>query len=77
MPRSRPQASWLGQVESYVKDRGMPGVCLGDGQTEAEGDPSPGGRGDVLLRHMADTCPNLIHKTDVENYGVAKLKLTC
>ena len=29
-----------------------PGVCLGDGQTEAEGVPSHGGRGDALLRRM-------------------------
>ena len=30
-----------------------PGVCLGDGQTEAEGVPSQGGRGDALLRRMS------------------------
>ena len=29
-----------------------PGVGLGDGQTEAEGVPSQGGRGGVLLRRM-------------------------
>ena len=29
-----------------------PGVCLGDGQTEAERVPSQGGRGDALLRRM-------------------------
>ena len=29
-----------------------PGVCLGDGQTEDEGVPSQGGRGDALLRRM-------------------------
>ena len=29
---------------------GGPGVCLGDGQTEAEGIPSQGGRGDALFR---------------------------
>ena len=28
------------------------GVCLGVGQTEDEGVPSQGGRGDVLLRRM-------------------------
>ena len=28
---------------------GGPGVCLGDGQTEAEEVPSHGGRGDALL----------------------------
>ena len=27
-----------------------PGVCLGDGQMEADGVPSHGGRGDALLR---------------------------
>ena len=31
---------------------GGPGVCLGDGQTEAEGVPSQDGRGDALLRRM-------------------------
>ena len=31
---------------------GGPGVCLGDGRTEAEGVPSQGGRGDALLRRM-------------------------
>ena len=31
---------------------GGPGVCLGDGQTEDEGVPSQGGRGDALLRRM-------------------------
>ena len=29
-----------------------PGVCLGDGQTEAEGVPSQGGWGDALLRRI-------------------------
>ena len=42
-------------MESYLKDtlHGGPGVCLGDGQTEAEGVLSQGGRGDALLRRMA------------------------
>ena len=31
---------------------GGPDVCLSDGQTEAEGVPSQGGRGDALLRRM-------------------------
>ena len=31
---------------------GGPDVCLGDGQKEAEGVPSQGGRGDALLRRM-------------------------
>ena len=42
MPKGRPHASGLRQVESYLKDTGMAG--LGDGQTEAEGLPSQGGR---------------------------------
>ena len=29
-----------------------PGVCLGDGQTKAEGVPSQGGRGDALFRRI-------------------------
>ena len=33
--------------EGYVR-----GVCLGDGQTEAEGVPSQGGRGGALLRYV-------------------------
>ena len=37
--------------EGYGHDG--PGVCLGDGQTEDEGVPSQGGRGDALLRRMA------------------------
>ena len=53
MPRGRPHASWLRQVWAYGKDlHGGPGACLGDGQTEAEGVPSRGGRGDALLRRM-------------------------
>ena len=36
--------------EGYGHDG--PGVCLGDVQTEAEGVPSQGGRGDALLRRM-------------------------
>ena len=37
MPMGRPQASWLRQIEAYLKNMGIagPGVCLGDGQTEA------------------------------------------
>ena len=54
MPRGRPQILWLRQVEPYLKEigHGGPGVCLGDGQTEVEGVPSQGGRGDALLRRM-------------------------
>ena len=36
--------------KGYVHDG--PGVCLGDGQTEDEGVPAQGGRGDALLRRM-------------------------
>ena len=43
-------ASDGGLSEGY--GHGGPGVCLGDGQTEAEGVPSQGGRGDALLRRM-------------------------
>ena len=39
--------------EGYGPDG--PGVCLGDGQTEAEGIPSQDGRGDALLRRMPHT----------------------
>ena len=35
-----------------LSNKPSPGVCLGDGQTEAEGVPSQGGRGDALLRRM-------------------------
>ena len=41
-----------GGVQSEGYGHGGPGVCLGDGQTEAEGVPSQGGRGDALLRRM-------------------------
>ena len=55
MPRGRPQASWLRQVESLSEgyERGGPGVSLNDERTEAEGVPSQGGRGDALLRCMS------------------------
>ena len=36
--------------EEYGHDE--PGVCLGDGQTKAEGVPSQSERGDALLRRM-------------------------
>ena len=42
-----------GGVLSERYRHGGPGVCLGDGQTEAEGVPSQGGRGDALLRRMS------------------------
>ena len=29
MPRGRPQASWLRQVEAYLKDTGMAGLAYG------------------------------------------------
>ena len=41
-----------GGVLSDGYGHGGPGVCLGDGQTEDEGVPSQGGRGDALLRRM-------------------------
>ena len=41
-----------GGVLSEGYGHGGPGVCLGDGQTEAEGVPSQGGRDDALLRRM-------------------------
>ena len=40
------------EVLSEGYEHGGPGVCLGDGQTEAEVAPSHGGRGDALLRLM-------------------------
>ena len=45
--------------EGYGRDG--PGVCLSDGQTEAEGIPSQGGRGDALLRYTPThlTWPNI------------------
>ena len=42
-----------GGVLSEGYGHGGPGVCLGDGETEAEGVPSQGGRGDALLRRMS------------------------
>ena len=46
---------------------GGPSVCLGDGQTEADGVMSQGGRGDALLRRMPlhITCPGLSPVTDL------------
>ena len=41
-----------GEVLSEGYGHGGPGVCLDDGQTEAEGVTSQGGRGDALLRRM-------------------------
>ena len=41
-----------GGVLSEGYGHGGPGGCLDDGQTEAEGVPSQGGRGDALLRRM-------------------------
>ena len=42
-------ASGGGLSEGYV--HGGPGVCLGDGQTEAEGVPSQGGRANGVCSH--------------------------
>ena len=39
-------------VLSEEYGHGGPGVCLGDGQTEAEGLPPQGGRGNALLRRI-------------------------
>ena len=39
-------------VLSEGYEHGKPGVCLGDGQTEAEGVPVQGVRGDALLQRM-------------------------
>ena len=41
-----------GGVLSVGYGHGGPGVCLGDGKTEAEGVPSQRGRGGALLRRM-------------------------
>ena len=41
-----------GGVLSEGYEHGGLGVRLGDGQTEAEGVPSQGGRADALLRRM-------------------------
>ena len=41
-----------GGVLSEGYGRGGPGVYLSDSQTEAEGVPSQGGRGDAVLRRM-------------------------
>ena len=38
--------------EAEIHGHGGPGVCLGDGQMDAEGVPSQDGRGDALLRRM-------------------------
>ena len=40
-----------GLSEGYGHDG--PGVCLDDGQSEAEGVPSQSGRGDALFRRMS------------------------
>ena len=44
MRRGHSHASWLRQVDSFLKDMGT---------TEAEGVPSQGGRGDALLQGMS------------------------
>ena len=61
MPKGRPhRASWLRQVESYLRDMGM-GVWRlpGDGQTKAKAIPLQGGRGDALPRRIPPylSCP--------------------
>ena len=42
-----------GGVLSVGYEHDGPGVCMGDGQTEAEGVPSQGGSGDSLLLRMS------------------------
>ena len=57
MPSGRPQASWSRQmVLSEGYGHGGPGVCLVDSQTEAEGVPWQGGRGDPLFQRMPLPC---------------------
>ena len=54
LQRCRPRAVCSRQVESYLRDLDMKGrVCVGDGQTEAEGVPSQDGGGDALLWRMS------------------------
>ena len=62
-----------GGVLSEGYGHGGPGVCLGDGQTEAEGVPSQGGRGDALLRRMLPhlTCPDLAFRPGRDAGGTA------
>ena len=57
------QSKTLGAI-SEVYGHDGPGVCLGDDQTEAEGVPSQGGRGDALLRRMP---PYLTCESNVKN----------
>ena len=61
IPSGRPYASWSRQVEAWSQwyGHGETGVCLGDGQTEAEGVLSQGGRGDALLQRMPPPIPDL------------------
>ena len=47
MPRGRPYASWLRQLESCLRDTGMAGLA-----SAYEGAPSQGARGDA-----AGVCP--------------------
>ena len=55
MPRGRPQASWLRQVESYLKDTGMADLAwLGDGQTE----PNEYRRKVDAATHCSGVCPH-------------------
>ena len=44
-PTGRPRASWLQYWDGQ-------GICLGNGQTEAPGDPAESGCSDALLRCM-------------------------
>ena len=51
-----------GVLSEYGHRPGGPGVCLGDGQTEAERVPSQSGRGDAVLLRMP---PYLTYLTGV------------
>ena len=53
---------------------GRPGVCLGDSQTETEGVPSQGGRGDALPRNVPT--PDLTIDPIVGNVRVKGTKIS-
>ena len=75
MPRGRPHASCFRQVESYLKDAGMAGLTSAwVMETEAEGVPSQGGRGDALLRRMPPSIPDL---TCQATYALSIWKVVC
>ena len=51
MPKGRPHASWLNEVESYLRSMGMPALASAWAMA-SEGVPSQGECGDALLRRM-------------------------